>query len=226
MYLPKLISYRKFANQLNCSYGKNSFPPPKIKTICELIMENFEDTINQILCGAAIVSIIIGIVQHGLPDGLIEGTSILIALNIIIVVNSGNNYISERRLADLVNLSEKQEVAVYRNSTDTITIDSSLLVVGDIIKFEAGMKVPADCIMLEGQDVVCVEGELTGEPDGIDKVPVDEANYNSGIMCTMLAKSLIQTGFGKAVVMAVGPNTVAGVITEKTQAESEPTLLQ
>lgn len=189
-------------------------------------MENFEDTINQILCGAAIVSIIIGIVQHGLPDGLIEGTSILIALNIIIVVNSGNNYISERRLADLVNLSEKQEVAVYRNSTDTITIDSSLLVVGDIIKFEAGMKVPADCIMLEGQDVVCVEGELTGEPDGIDKIPVDETNYNTGIMCTMLAKSLIQTGFGKAVVMAVGPNTVAGVITEKTQQESEPTLLQ
>jgi magnesium-transporting ATPase (P-type) len=35
-------------------------------------------------------------------------------------------------------LSDKQEVAVYRNSTDTKTIDSNDLVVGDVIKFESG----------------------------------------------------------------------------------------
>jgi len=73
----------------------------------ELIMDNFEDTINKILFGAAIVSVVIGIIQEGFPDGMIEGTSILISLMIIIVVNSGNNWVSERRLADLVNLSEK-----------------------------------------------------------------------------------------------------------------------
>lgn len=119
-------------------YGKNSFPPPKIKGILELIAENFNDTINKILFLAAIVSIIIGVIQHGFPDGMLEGTSILIALTIIIVVNSGNNYISERRLADLVSLSDKQEVAVFRGSSDAITIDGSQLVVGDIIAFEAG----------------------------------------------------------------------------------------
>jgi len=189
-------------------------------------MENFEDTINQILCGAAVVSMIIGLIQHPFPDGMIEGTSILIALCIIIVVNSGNNWISERRLADLVNLSEKQEVAVYRNSTETITIDGADLVVGDLIKFEAGMKVPCDCIMVEGQDVACIEGELTGEPDQNVKTPVDEANFQNGALCTMLAKSLVCSGFGKAIVLAVGPYSVAGVITEKTQQAPQPTLLQ
>ena len=106
------------------SYGKNFFPPPKIKSIMELILENFEDKINQILCAAAVVSIIIGLIQHPFPEGLIEGTSILIALNIIIFVNSGNNYMSEKRLADLVKLSDKQEVAVCRGSQETETIDS------------------------------------------------------------------------------------------------------
>jgi len=43
-------------------YGKNSFPPPKIATLCELIMENFNDPINVILIGAAIVSLIIGVI--------------------------------------------------------------------------------------------------------------------------------------------------------------------
>lgn len=68
-------------------------------------MENFDDKINQILLIAAIVSIIIGLLKEGFPEGLIEGSSIMISLCIIIVVNSGNNYISEKRLAALVGLS-------------------------------------------------------------------------------------------------------------------------
>jgi len=97
-------------------------------------MENFDDPINVILLGAAFVSVIIGLIQEGFPAGLREGVSITIALMIIIVVNSGNNWISERRLADLVNLSEKQEIAVYRGSDkETITVDGIELVVGDVI---------------------------------------------------------------------------------------------
>lgn len=142
------------------------------------------------------------------------------------MVNSGNNWISERRLAALVNLSEQQDVAVQRGSSDTITIDSRELVVGDLVHFEAGMKVPADMIMVEGQDVTCNEGELTGEPDYVEKQKIDESNWDQGVMGTMLAKSLVATGFGKAIVVAVGPKTVAGVITEKTQTQNQPTLLQ
>jgi len=159
-------------------YGKNSFPPPKIKSLFELIMENFEDPINNVLCVAAVVSLAIGILKDGIEEGWIEGTSIMIALVIIITVNSGNNYMSERRLADLVNLSSLQEIAVFRGSTDSITIDSRDLVVGDLIAFEQGMKIPADCILVEGQDVCCSETELTGEPDGLDKTPVTIDNYN------------------------------------------------
>jgi Ca2+ transporting ATPase len=113
-------------------------------------MENFDDFINRVLLVAALVSIIIGLIQHGYPKGLTEGVSIMFALVIIITVTSGNNYISEKRLAELLALSEEQEVAVYRNDKNTITIPGSELVVGDLIKFEGGMKVPADCMMVEG----------------------------------------------------------------------------
>lgn len=41
----------------------------------------------------------------------------------------------------------------------------------------------------------------------------------------MIAKSLVEGGVGKAIVMAVGTSTVSGVITEKVQTEPEPTLL-
>jgi Ca2+-transporting ATPase len=128
-------------------------------------------------------------VQHGLPDGLIEGTSILIALNIIIIVNSGNNYLSEKRLADLVNLSEKQEVAVFRGTKESITIDANDLVVGDLIYIESGMKVPADLVMISGQDVAAVEADLTGEPDMLPKKFISEVNLqDNGVL---FAKTLI-----------------------------------
>jgi len=42
----------------------------------------------------------------------------------------------------------------------------------------------------------------------------------------MMAKSLVASGHGKAMVLAVGKHTVAGVITEKTQQAAEPTVLQ
>lgn len=180
-------------------------------------MDNFDETINQILCAAAVVSIIIGVIREGFPQGMIEGTSILIALVIIIVVNSANNYASERQLAKMVQLCSKQEVAVFRGSTDPITVENDELVVGDLIKFAQGMKMPADCIMVEGQDVVCREAELTGEPGGKSKVVVTEENYTRGAMGTMMAKSEVISGFGKAIVVAVGRNSLAGIIQEKTQ---------
>jgi magnesium-transporting ATPase (P-type) len=197
-------------------FGPNKFSPPHIKSIYELIVENFDDTINKVLFVAAIVSMVIGCIQHEFPGGMLEGTSILIALFIIIAVNSGNNYFSEKRLAQLVLLSDKQDVAVYRDSTEPTTIDASELVVGDLIYFESGMKVPADCIMVEGQNVQTIEGELTGEPDNMDKTPVTKENYGELACSTMMAKSLCCQGFGKALVLAVGTRTVAGVITEKT----------
>ena len=74
--------------------------------MCELILENFEDPINQILLAAAIVSIIIGCIKDGFPNGLIDGISIFIALIIISVVNSVNNIVSEKKLRDLICISK------------------------------------------------------------------------------------------------------------------------
>lgn len=204
-------------------YGENAFAPPHIKSLWELILENFNDKINLVLCAAAFVSMVIGIINHPHDplEGMIEGTSICVALVIIISVNSANNYASEQRLANLLKTAEKLEVAVYRGKEAEITIDSSELVVGDIIKIENGKKLPADCLMIEGQDVKCVEAALTGEPDEIKKDPITKDNYTTGALCTLLAKATVNSGMGKALVIAVGSNSLAGGITAATQEKDE-----
>ena len=132
---------------------------------------------------------------------------------IIIIVNSVNNYISEKRLAALINSSNVQEVAVYRGSAeDTMINDGRDLVVGDVISFSSGMKVPCDCIMISGQDALTDESELTGEPDQKEKVRIDESNSKTGEACYMIGKSLVVGGKGTALVIAVGDYTVSGII--------------
>jgi Ca2+-transporting ATPase len=87
-------------------YGANFFPPPKIKTLGEIVLANFDDFINKVLLGACIVSLIIGNIKEHFPEGCIEGTSIAIALTIIIIVGSSNEYTASLRLKELIALSD------------------------------------------------------------------------------------------------------------------------
>lgn len=141
----------------------------------------------------------------------------MIALCIIIIVSSGNNYISEQRLAKLVACDQRQDVVVQRgDKKTTIKMDYQKLLVGDIVLISKGEKVPADCLLIDGQNVSCDEGELTGEPDDINKEAITADNYMKGGMCTLLAKSTVKSGFGRALVVSVGYNTTAGSAALKT----------
>jgi magnesium-transporting ATPase (P-type) len=118
-------------------------------------------------------------------------------------------------------------IATYRGDQGlTTTISSELLMVGDIIKVEGGMKVPADCILIDGTDISCDESAMTGEPDNVDKEAVTDETIQSGPNPFMLAKTLIISGQGIAMVGAVGTNTQTGQAEEKLTIEDEATPLQ
>jgi magnesium-transporting ATPase (P-type) len=63
-------------------------------------MDCFEDRILQILIAAAIVSLVVGVLQNGV-HGLIEGVSILVSIVIIVSVTSVNNWIKEKQFQEL-----------------------------------------------------------------------------------------------------------------------------
>lgn len=51
-----------------------------------------------------------------------------------------------------------EEVAVVRGQYGLSQMSKvSEIVVGDVILIEAGMRIPADCILIDGMDVVCDE---------------------------------------------------------------------
>lgn len=140
-------------------------------------MENFEDRILQILIAAAIVSLVCGVIEHGW-GGLIEGTSILISICIIVSVTATNNWVKERQFQELQAKSDKTSAIVIRNGITT-TISSEDLVVGDLVVIETGKAVPADCVLLSSIEMVSNESSLTGEAETLHKSHVTQDNYSS-----------------------------------------------
>ena len=116
----------------------------------------------------------------------------MIAVTIIVSVTAGQNLMKEKQFQKLVMKAAEDFVACYRGSSGlTTTIPGEELVVGDLVKVEQGMKVPADCILVAGTDISCDESAMTGEPDNMDKDPINGENVNTGPNPFMLAKTLI-----------------------------------
>lgn len=102
-----------------------------------MIMENFEDDMLKILCVAAVVSLVLGIATEGLAQGWLEGTSILVAVVIIVTVTSGNNYIKEQQFKKLNEVAARKYVNILREG-DTQNVSVYDLLVGDIQLVETG----------------------------------------------------------------------------------------
>lgn len=123
--------------------------------------------------------------------------------------------------------AQEDTVPVYRGedgSSDTIPTQN--LIVGDVIEISQGMRVPADCILISGTDIAADESAMTGEPEASEKSAVTEANFKLNPNPFLLAKSLIESGQGRALVCSVGIHTRSGMAEEKLNIEEEETPLQ
>ena len=56
------------------------------------------------------------------------------------------------------------------------TISSEDLVVGDVYEIQAGMRVPADSLVIQGQDITVDQSELTGESEEVERQVVTPEN--------------------------------------------------
>ena len=176
---------------------------------------------------AATLALIIGVVQHGWKSGWVEGIAIYAAVTIIVGVTAGNNYAKEKQFQKLVSKATEDYIPAFRGGEGlTTTLINSDLLVGDVIKIEAGMRIPCDSILIEGTDIATDESAMTGEPEQVDKAPVTEQTYIHNPSPFLLGNTLVVSGQGTAIVCAVGVNTRSGMAEEKLNIEDEITPLQ
>ena len=72
-----------------------------------------------------------------MAEGWLEGVSILIAVVIITVVTSGNNYMKEQQFRKLNETAKRKDVNVTRNG-QVIRLNVVDVLVGDLLQIETG----------------------------------------------------------------------------------------
>lgn len=162
-------------------FSDNRLPAKKGKSLLQLMWITYNDKVLMLLSAAAVVSLAIGLYQtfgQEHPPGeppveWIEGVAIIVAIVIVVLVGSLNDYQKERQFAKL-NARKQDRIVRAVRSGKTVEISVFDILVGDLIHLEPGDLVPVDGVLVEGFNVKCDESQATGESDIIRKRPADE----------------------------------------------------
>ena len=207
--------------KLRKKYGYNKLDEKKKESIFIKFISQFKDFMIIILLIAALVSAIVSYFE-----GTKEYTDSIIIV-VIVVINALIGVIqeskAEKSLEALKKLSSPTS-RVLRNGK-TITIDSTLLVPGDIIELEAGNFVPADCRLISSYNLKIEESALTGEtvPVTKDAKVILPSNVALGDMINMaFSTTIVTNGHAQAIVTETGMNTKVGKIAKMIITDEAP----
>uniref|UniRef100_A0A4X1SFF1 Calcium-transporting ATPase n=1 Tax=Sus scrofa TaxID=9823 RepID=A0A4X1SFF1_PIG len=203
-------------------FGKNFIPPKKPKTFLQLVWEALQDVTLIILEIAAIVSLGLSFYQPPEGDnalcgevsvgeeegegetGWIEGAAILLSVVCVVLVTAFNDWSKEKQFRGLQSRIEQEQKFTVIRGGQVIQIPVADITVGDIAQVKYGDLLPADGILIQGNDLKIDESSLTGESDhvkkSLDKDPL------------LLSGTHVMEGSGRMVVTAVGINSQTGII--------------
>ena len=163
---------------------------------------------------------------------IIQGEEIdipyIIILTTLIFVSGAMTFIQETRSSNAATklLNMVTTIITLRREDVEIEVDSSDLVVGDIVILDAGDMVPADVRIIKSNHLKVDQSALTGETGGVNKTdgPVDDTGENI-LGCTNMAfmGSNVISGSAEAIVVAVGDDTLFGSMAEKLSMKKDAT---
>lgn len=203
-------------NQRVSQFGKNEIPPKPPKPFYLLMWEALQDTTQIILIICSIISLILSLSFHAETEvdeeyaaaqepnvEWIEGVAILIAVMVVVLVTSFNDWSKEKQFRGLQSkIDSNQKISVIRDG-QIIEIPVQDILVGDVCQIFYGHLVPADGIVIESNDLKIDESSLTGETDQIKK-SVERPMLFSG--------TKVMEGGAKVLITAVGINSQTGII--------------
>ncbi|XP_060621911.2 plasma membrane calcium-transporting ATPase 2 isoform X8 [Anolis sagrei] len=204
-------------------FGKNFIPPKKPKTFIQLVWEALQDVTLIILEIAAIISLGLSFyhppgegneacatASGGAEDegeaeaGWIEGAAILLSVICVVLVTAFNDWSKEKQFRGLQSRIEQEQKFTVIRGSQVIQIPVAELVVGDIAQIKYGDLLPADGVLIQGNDLKIDESSLTGESDQVRKSVEKDPMLLSG--------THVMEGSGRMVVTAVGVNSQTGII--------------
>lgn len=194
--------------------GSNIITNKKKNTFLEMFIRSLGDPIIRILIIALGIKLVFLIKDFD----WYETVGIVIAIFLASFISTISEYGSEKAFEKLQEDASKIKCKVKRRQeVKETTIDD--VVVGDIVLLEAGDKVPADGILIEGE-LLADESSLNGETREIRKEAL-KSNQSVSEKNMLFRGTVIYGKSGTMKITKVGDNTFYGKIAQELQ-ESTP----
>ena len=215
--------------------GKNKLKEAEKTPLWKKFIESISDPMIIMLLAAAAIQAVVNVLQMSEGFKLSEFADVIVIMAVVII-NTIMSLIQEAKAEGAMEALMQMTASTSKVLRDgeIKVIKSEDVVLGDVIVFEAGDTVPADCRILESYSLKSEEAALTGESVPVNKI-VDvlmcedsKADVTLGDRKNMLYNgSTVVYGRGKAVVTACGMDTEMGKIAEALNlSQKELTPLQ
>jgi Ca2+-transporting ATPase len=238
---PSASSSGSFADRIRV-FSNNALPEKKATSLLKLMWMAYNDKILWLLTAAAAISLALGLYETfgayhppGSPPSIdwVEGCAICIAIVVVVLVGSLNDYQKERAFVKLNAKKDDREVKVLR-SGKSLMISIHDILAGDVVHMEPGDLIPADGIFISGHNVKCDESSATGESDALKKTSgervfqlLQEGHTNMKELDPFIVSgSKVLEGVGSYLVTSVGVNSSYGKILMAMRVDMAPTPLQ
>lgn len=218
------ITLEEAANRL-AKNGRNELAKAKKKSLIRRLAVQLVNPMIIVLLIAAIVSIIITIIDHGGFKEYAEAGIIFAVVILNCVLGVFQEGKAEKAIEALQVMSAS--TAKVRRNGVVLSIPAGELVPGDIVLLEAGDSVPADMRLIYSASLKIEEAALTGESipaektdsilavDEFGKIPLGDRKNMAYL------GSSVSYGRGEGVVVGTGMNTEMGKIAHLLQIAGE-----
>ena len=258
------------------TYGPNQLHQVELEPLWTRFLKQFTETLILLLLGSAGVSFFMGNLEDAfsiaiavtivVTVGFIQehrSEKSLQALEKLVphsanVIRGGGKSVSRGRwpIEDLAynetNKPDTKSDKVSGRETGMITIPATQLVIGDLIRFETGDRIPADVRIIKAVGLSIDESNITGENEAVVKraeVFIGQRSENRTVPDTQLRPgrcnqrntytsgadrnsnfsgnialmgTLVRSGYGQGLVIGTANDTKFGAISESLQAIESP----
>jgi len=188
-------------------YGPNTIRKEKKIHVVFQFLSHFKNPLIIVLICVTAISVATG--------AKVNAVIIFLIVFLSMVLNFFQEYRANKASEELKKkISVK--VMVLRDGIG-VSIESSELVIGDVLELSAGDLIPVDCLVLNSKDFFVDQSSLTGESFPVEKIhePVGTSVKNlTGLTNILFSGSNVVTGTARAVVIKTGRDTQFGKTAE------------
>ena len=198
-------------------YGKNSFNERKNDTMMKRLQRAFINPFHVILFVLGIVSLITDVF---VVSNFARNATTAIIIFSMILISGVIRLIQELRAKSASAQLDRliHESVTVRRDGELMEIPTEELVVGDLVLFSAGDRVPADIRLTKNTDLFISQAAITGESAILEK-SCRKLSYGEQETLTQLENlafmaTTVISGRGEGIVLAVGKDTLYGSFTK------------